>query len=212
MDNPWTVDYLDEKFSSPDPWKYLTSEFEQRKYRRQADVIEDRLPHPRRILEIGSAEGAQTAILMDRFNEAHVTCIDISGQAMARARKMLLPWDDRVTLMVGDIAVCVEDLEEGYDVCIWSEAIYYLGAQASLNKTYQVIGQVVNKIRPGGLLVSANTIDLPQDIPEAEITARPLINCYYTLLSSLAYPASRSIYVDEKAGRIYEYQVWAFIL
>ena len=148
---------------------------------------------------------------MDRFKEVRVTCIDISGQAMATARKRLLPWVDRVTLLEGDIAICAKYLEEGYDVCIWSEAVYYLGAQVSLKRTYQVMGQVVSKIKPGGLLISANTVDLPQDIPEAEITARPLVECYYTLFSSLASPASRSVYIDEKAGRIYEYQVWAFI-
>lgn len=149
--------------------------------------------------------------LMDRFKEARVTCIDISGQAMATARKRLLSWADRVTLLEGDIAICAKYLKEGYDVCIWSEAVYYLGAQVSLKRTYQVMGQVVSRIKPGGLLISANTVDLPPDIPEAEITARPLAECYYTLFSSLASPASRSVYIDEKAGRIYEYQVWAFI-
>jgi hypothetical protein len=50
----------------------------------------------------------------------------------------------------------------------------------------------------------SNTVDQPEDIHEPLLTKRPLIDCYYNLLSSIAAPACRAIYVEEKLGRIYE--------
>ena len=72
------------------------------------------------------------------------------------------------------------------------------GRPVSLKRTYQVMGQVVSGSSPEASLISANTINLPPDIPEAEITARPLAECSYTLFSSLASPASRSVYIDQR--------------
>jgi len=56
----------------------------------------------------------------------------------------------------------------------------------------------------------ANTLDLPEGIPESVVTKRPLIDSYYVMLSSLASPISKSTYVEEKLSRMYEYQIWAF--
>ena len=56
----------------------------------------------------------------------------------------------------------------------------------------------------------ANTLDLPEGIPESDVAKRPLIDCYYVMLSSLVSPISKSTYVEEKFSRMYEYQIWAF--
>jgi tRNA G46 methylase TrmB len=68
----WKKEYLEEKFSKPDPWNYLTSPYEQQKYHRQMDAIIDRYPNPGKILEIGSAEGAHTSLLAKRFPNARI--------------------------------------------------------------------------------------------------------------------------------------------
>ena len=46
--HPWAIDYFEEKFAKPDPWKYFTSPYERTKYQRQIDVIKDRNPNPRK--------------------------------------------------------------------------------------------------------------------------------------------------------------------
>lgn len=210
-DEPWTVGYLEEKFSRPDPWKYLTSPYEQAKYRRQIEIIKDRRPQPRRILEIGSAEGVHTLMLRESFPSACIASVEISSKAIGRARERLARHKDGVELVNADIIEYEPRIEENrFDVCVWSESVYYVGAKASLNKTYHLLGKIVGKLKPGGILVMANTIDLPEDIPESVITRRPLIDCYYRLLSSLCVPAMKSTYLDEKFGRVYEYQIWAF--
>lgn len=208
---PWTVDYLEEKFARPDPWKYLTSPYEQTKYRRQIELIKDRRPEAGRILEIGSAEGAHTQILAESFPSARITAVEISSKAIDRAREKLENYKDRVELANADIVEYESRIDDGcFDVCVWSESVYYVGARASLNETYRLLEKIVGKLVPGGILIMANTVDLPEDIPESVITKRPIIDCYYRLLSSLAAPAQKATYFDEKFGRVYEYQIWAF--
>lgn len=208
---PWTIDYLEEKFARPDPWKYLTSPYEQTKYRRQIEIIRDRRPQPREILEIGSAESAHTLMLLESFPSARITAVEISSNAIGRAREKLGRYRDRIELANADIVEFESRIDDGsFDVCIWSESVYYVGARASLNETYRLLEKIVGKIKPEGILVMANTVDLPEDIPESVITRRPIIDCYYHLLSSLAAPALKATYFDEKFDRVYEYQIWAF--
>jgi len=46
--HPWAIDYFEEKFAKPDPWKYFTSPYEKKKYQRQLDLIKGPLPIPKR--------------------------------------------------------------------------------------------------------------------------------------------------------------------
>lgn len=208
---PWTAAYLEEKFIEPDPWKYFTSPFEQRKYHRQLEAIKDRDPAPRRILEIGSAEGAHTLLLAQGFPDSRISAVEISSRAAKRAGANLRPFAERVELVNADLLDYESILEDSsFDVCVWSESIYYLGARLSLMRLFDLSKRVICKLRSGGLLIMANTVDLPEDIPESAVTRRPLIDCYHQLLSALALPIQKAVYTDKKAGRVYEYQVWVF--
>ncbi len=211
ISDPWTVEYLEEQFINSDPWKYFSSDYEQIKYRRQLDVIADRRPDPQRILEIGSAEGAHTIMIAERFQSAQITGVELSSHAIERARENLRCCGDRIRLVNADIMKYAPYLEDcAYDVCIWSESVYYIGAQITLNGTCELLKKIIGKLRPKGLLVMANTVDLPEDIPESAITKRPIIDCYYNLISSQAGLALKAKYIENKLGRIYEYQIWAF--
>lgn len=208
---PWTVEYLEEKFAKPDPWRYKTSPYEQTKYKRQIEIIKDRRMTPEKILEIGSAEGTHTLMLADSFPSAKITAIEISSNAVKRSRELLLDYQDRIEITNADIVEHEPKIDENsFDVCIWSESVYYVGARASLNETYHLLEKVVKKICPGGILIMANTVNLPEKIPESSITRRPLIDCYHHMLSNLATQAQKATYFDEKLGRVYEYEIWAF--
>ncbi|WP_133477332.1 class I SAM-dependent methyltransferase [Cognatilysobacter segetis] len=59
----------------------------------------------RRLLEVGSGVGAQTEILLRRFPELQVTCVDLSDAQLGAAREHLgaMPWlDGRYTLQQAD--------------------------------------------------------------------------------------------------------------
>jgi trans-aconitate methyltransferase len=151
--------------------------------------------------------------LADQFPKANITAIEISSNALGRAKNNLLQFADRIDLINADIAEYEPSIEDScFDVCIWSESIYYLGARLPMTTTYDLLVRVVNKLKDGGLLVMANTVGLPEGIPEHVVTNRPIIDCYYSLLSSLAIPISKSNYSEGKLGRMYEYQIWAFEL
>jgi ubiquinone/menaquinone biosynthesis C-methylase UbiE len=198
-------------FSNPDPWKYFTSSYEQLKYKRQINIIIDRKPEPAKILEVGSAEGAQTLLLANQFPTANITGIEVSLIAFERARENLKSFIDQIELVNADVVEYESRIEdETFDVCVWSESVYYIGARLTLNDTYEFLNKMVGKLRVGGLMIMANTVDLSRDIPEWIVTQRPIIECYYRMLTHLITPVLQSIHVEEKLGRIYEYQIWAF--
>ncbi|MBI3818782.1 MAG: methyltransferase domain-containing protein [Planctomycetes bacterium] len=87
------------------------SENEQDRLYRQARFLEpmiyEGLPYRRRrkMIEVGSGVGAQTEILLRRFPEMHVTCVEYNEAQIARAGKYLktMPWtENRYTLVRGD--------------------------------------------------------------------------------------------------------------
>ena len=87
------------------------SEKEQDRLYRQARFLEpmvhEGLPFRRRrkLIEVGSGVGAQTEILLRRFPEIHVTCVESNQNQLDRARGFLasVPWAaGRHTLMKGD--------------------------------------------------------------------------------------------------------------
>jgi spermidine synthase len=208
---PWALDYFEDKFAKSDPWKYFTSPYERTKYQRQLDIIKDRSPNPQKILEIGCAEGAMTLLLAESAQDSRITAVEISSNAFRRAQENLKQFADRIELINADIAEYLTKLKENhYDVIIWSESIYYLGGRLSQAAIYDLLSKTMSKMKAGGLLVTANTLDLSEGIPESAVTKRPLIDCYYVMLSSLASPISRSTYVEEKLNSMYEYQIWAF--
>jgi tRNA1(Val) A37 N6-methylase TrmN6 len=57
-----------------------------------------------KILEIGSAESAQTLLLADQFPKANITAIEIYSNALRRAEDNLKPFADGIELINADIA------------------------------------------------------------------------------------------------------------
>lgn len=93
------------------PYLHGFSEVEQARLVRQAQIAESTIFHDidysgaRRLLEIGSGVGAQTAILLRRFPELHATCVDLSAAQLGAAARRLdaMPWLlDRYTLRQAD--------------------------------------------------------------------------------------------------------------
>src|SRR5512136_2741454 len=88
-------------------------------------------------------------------------------------------FDDRIKLVNADIIEHLTKLKENcFDVTVWSESIYYLGARLSQATIYDHLSIIVSKMKAGGLFVTANTLDLPEGIRESADTRRPLIDCY----------------------------------
>jgi ubiquinone/menaquinone biosynthesis C-methylase UbiE len=87
------------------------SSVEQARLMKQARLLESTLFNhvdytgARRLLEVGSGVGAQTEILLRRFPDVHVTCVDLNDVQLQAARQNLatMPWcRDRYTLQQAD--------------------------------------------------------------------------------------------------------------
>lgn len=210
-DDKWTKDYFEKEFKEPDPWRFSTSSYEQTKYRRQIDLVRDLVSKPAEILEIGCAEGVHTKMLAEAFPTSRITAIDISDRALERAKQNPSQYNG-VRLERADVIDFISTAKDGqFDVIVWSESIYYLGDGLTLRGPLEFLERVVAKLRKNGICCMANIIGQP-DAPEIPLTRRPLMECYYHLLSSVARPVHRSTYLEHKAesGCDYDYQIWAF--
>ena len=93
------------------PYLHGFSPTEQARLVRQARVAESTIFHDidfsgtQRLLVVGSGVGAQTEILLRRFPDLHVTCVDLNEGQLAAARDNLgrMPWlQDRYNLQKAD--------------------------------------------------------------------------------------------------------------
>ena len=198
-------DHFEELFQNPDPWNYLTSDYEQRKYDRQIALISKHHANPERILEIGCAEGLFTKMLAEHFRDARITVIDISSSTINRATENLKSFRGRVEFVNEAITEYADTLpERNFDVCVFSETVYFLPRQYSMLNTYETLERIVKTLRVGGILVMANAKQ-----------SRPLkimMQCILTMLSSLARIISNSSYEQFKTedNRLYGYEIWVF--
>lgn len=105
--------------ASPDPWGYLTSSYEQAKYRATLDALP---PGPHGLcLEVGCSIGVFTGLLAARCQ--HVVAIDFSLSALELARRRLEG--------VGNVDLLHASFPEqtppgAWDVVVCSEILYYL--------------------------------------------------------------------------------------
>lgn len=70
---------------------------------------------PKRILEIGSAVGYSSSIMLEQLSDAHVDTIEIDFARAERARALWrnLGFEPRVTLYLGDVNEILERVTEG---------------------------------------------------------------------------------------------------
>ena len=203
-------EYFEKEFENPDPWNFLTSNYEQKKYVRQINLVRDRIPYPERILEIGCGEGAHTIMIAKEFPEAEIIGIDISSTAIGRAKEAIK--NDNVKFLEADIVKYLDYIqEEHFDIIFWSESIYYIGDRLTLYELMGVFSDVAKKLKVHGILCTANIIN-QKNAPETPLTKRHIMECYLSILSHTLKFINRSIYFEYKkdSGHHYEYQIWLF--
>jgi SAM-dependent methyltransferase len=103
----------------PDPWRFETSRYENRKYDATVAALDRR--RYRRVLEIGCSIGVLTRRLASRAEA--VVALDISDSAIATARTRAadLP---HVQFLAADFLRA--DLTAAFDMIVFSEVLYYL--------------------------------------------------------------------------------------
>lgn len=211
MDNKiWTKGYFEKEFEKSDPWNFFSSEYEQKKYERQIAFIKDRKPYAEKILEIGCAEGAHTKMIVETFSNAEIIGVDISHKAIQKAKSHVK--SDRIKFLEADILDYIDNIPNRYfDVIFWSESVYYIGDRLSVRETFEFFEKIISKLEKRGILCMANIIN-QHNAPETPLTKKPIMDCYFSIISNLTKLVHISTYLEHKkeSGRDYEYQIWIF--
>lgn len=96
-----------------------------------------------RALEIGCGRGVGTEIVLTQFGARHVDAFDLDPDMVARARRRLAPFGDRVRLWCGD-ATAIPAEDSSYD------AVFDFGIIHHVPAWREAIREVVRVLKPGG--------------------------------------------------------------
>jgi SAM-dependent methyltransferase len=121
-----------------------------------------------RILDLGSGTGTGTFALLERFQDADVTAVDVSGQLLH-----YLMDKARALGVAGRVATVQADLDAAWPAI---DAVDLVWASSSLHHMAdpdRVLSEVFAAIRPGGLLVLAELDSFPRFLPDDLGLGRP---------------------------------------
>ena len=109
-----------------DPWGYLASGYEARKYRRTLEAALRLLPQAQSVLEIGCSIGVFTRVLARTYQV--VVAVDIANEALLRARKTVGARSN-VRYLRGDLSSV--KLGRTFDLIFCAEMLYYVADEAA---------------------------------------------------------------------------------
>jgi cyclopropane fatty-acyl-phospholipid synthase-like methyltransferase len=139
------VDFEERYRADPDPWGYLSSEYERDKY---AATLSACGPGPfASALELGGSIGVFSAQLAP--HAASLTTIDGAPTAVAMARRRLAPFPNARALL----GMIPDDLPDGpFDLVVASEVLYYL----SVGAVERTLARLHEVMLPGARLVAVH--------------------------------------------------------
>jgi ubiquinone/menaquinone biosynthesis C-methylase UbiE len=100
-----------------------------------------------RAVEIGCGAGYGTKLILDQFGAAHVDAVDLDPKMIARARRRLVRYGDRVRLAQGsatDLRGVLDAGDDGYD------AVFDFGIIHHIPDWRAAIAEAARVLRPGG--------------------------------------------------------------
>lgn len=110
------------------------------------------LPPNARVLEVGCGAGYGTELILTRFGAARVDALDLDPAMVARARRRLARYGDRIHLAVGDAtdlgAAGLDAARAGKEAAY--DAVFDFAIIHHVPDWRAAIGEVVRVLRPGG--------------------------------------------------------------
>jgi len=207
----YSQDHFNELYSEGerDPWKYFESEYEQQKYDRTLRCALDR-KEPESvtdILELGCGNGAFTEKLVSAYPNADILGVDISEEALNKAREAAPEAD----FICGNMFDVVQELEGEYDLIFASECLYYLTDAYSIQELRAFVDSVTDLLSNGNL-ISANIHREPSE--KNSVEDRKTMTILLTTLKSSFDLVGQNTYTEKKRTegrtREYDYQIWTF--
>ncbi len=149
---------LDLAYKMPDPW-HMASEQEQARFVATNQIIERELGTSfATVLEIGCGEGHQTEHLAALAG--HITGIDVSATAVARAKERL----PEAEFLVGDLYAQPWAKERGhFELVTACEVIYYMSDMPGFLRAIDELGRtcLVTYFAPAARKVEAHVMAMP---------------------------------------------------
>jgi SAM-dependent methyltransferase len=145
--------FFDDLWAQGDYWKLETSEFDQTRYARSLQLLEDR--RYARTLEIGCGAGAFTSGLASVSDR--IMALDVSSAAIARARERCSD-SGVVEFREANIMDLAPETEGPWDLIVMSETIYYLGWLYTFFDVSWLAHRLLTATAPGGRFLMANTL------------------------------------------------------
>jgi 2-polyprenyl-3-methyl-5-hydroxy-6-metoxy-1,4-benzoquinol methylase len=137
-----------------------------------------------RVLEIGCGAGTFTPRLAGLADK--VLALDVSSEAIARARAAQSDDLKQVEFRVGNIMDYKLREEEPWDLIVMSETVYFLGWLYSFFDVSWFAAEMFEATRPGGQMLLANT-----QFESGEPLLRPcIIRTYRDLFLNVGYELS----------------------
>lgn len=165
-----------------DPWDFWKSEYEQRKYAQQMDLVAAHCS-PSQILEIGCSTGAHSLRILERFPNATLTAIDISESAIEAARKRL-PRNAGVKCCAADLETFLKTSPAAhFDTVFWSEGFDDLHHIYTIAQLSDIIGRLGDTMRNDGILCVSHAVAVDHR-PASLATPIHVIKSLHTLLLS----------------------------
>jgi SAM-dependent methyltransferase len=133
--------------TTPDPWSFASSQYEQERYATTLEFV----PPGRfsNVFEPGCSIGDLTAQLAERCG--FVTAIDIAEAAVETARRRCEAFDN-VDIHQGSL---VDDVPAGpFDLVVLSEVAYYFAS----SRLVDLGAELASRIEPGGQLLAVHWI------------------------------------------------------
>ena len=111
---------------------------------------------PLRVLDIGAGFGALTSEILTRYSCSQVTCVDGSAEMMKLARQRLVPYGERVSFRLADLAYRSwhEQLSGAYDAAVSALAIHHLTDE----RKCELYAEVFGLLKPGGVFINDDSI------------------------------------------------------
>jgi 2-polyprenyl-3-methyl-5-hydroxy-6-metoxy-1,4-benzoquinol methylase len=178
------AEHYESVWQSGDAWGLESSEFEQRRFDFQIQLLSDRRYGA--VLEIGCGSGCLSRRLAEISDR--VVPVDISASAIERARVQAAgAGASNIEFRVANVMDFDVAAEGPWDLVVLSETTYSLGWLYSMFDVGFLIARLHDAIRPGGVLLLANTYGETRDW-----LLRPwLIDTYRDLVRNVGFQLDR---------------------
>lgn len=115
------------------------------------ELLEDNLQDgPVHCLDLGSGTGLLSELVLDRFPQASLTCIDISERMADQARRRLTRFGERTRIEVADYTCAA--LPQPLDAVVSALSIHHLTNEAKR----ALFSRIRGVLKPGGLFINAD--------------------------------------------------------